>query len=100
MGINTVDLYQTSKISEERINYKIAKTRNVRADGAKISIKIEPETVPLIEKYRDKQNERIFNFHFRYSTAVGFNSAVNEYLKEIEKSIGIDELDFYAARHT
>lgn len=100
VGMNTVDLYQASKISEDRITYKRAKTRSVRADGAEISIKIEPEAIQLIEKYRDKQNERIFNFHYRYATAAGFNSAVNEYLKEIGKEIGVNELDFYAARHT
>lgn len=100
VGMNTVDMYQATRISEERITYKRAKTRSVRADGAEISIKIEPEAIPLIEKYRDKQNERIFNFHYRYATAAGFNSAVNEYLKEIGKAIGVDELDFYAARHT
>jgi len=100
VGMNSVDLYQIVKISENRITYRRAKTRSIRADGAEISIKIEPEVIHLIEKYRDKQNERVFNFYHRYSTAAGFNSAVNEYLKEIGRSIGVDELDFYAARHT
>lgn len=100
VGMNSVDLYQVTKITEDRITYKRAKTRDVRSDGAEISIKLEPEVIPLIEKYIDKQKERVFNFHYRYSTAAGFNSAVNEYLKTIGKAIGIEELDFYAARHT
>lgn len=100
VGMNSVDLYQLSKISGERITYRRAKTRGVRADGAEISIKLEPEVMPLIAKYADKEKERAFNFHYRYSTAAGFNSSINEYLKVIGKDIGIDQLDFYAARHT
>jgi hypothetical protein len=42
----------------------------------------------------------VFNFHYRYTTAAGFNSAVNEYLKDIGDEIGVEELDFYSARHT
>ncbi len=100
VGMNSVDLYQLPKISGERITYRRAKTRGVRADGAEISIKLEPEVLPLIEKYADKEKERAFIFHYRYSTAAGFNSSVNEYLKVIGKAIGVDQLDFYAARHT
>lgn len=100
VGMNSVDLYQVTKMSEGRITYKRAKTRTVRADGAEISIKLEPEVMPIIEKYRDKEGERVFNFHYRYTTAAGFNSAVNEYLKDIGDEIGVEELDFYSARHT
>lgn len=100
VGMNSVDLYQVTKITEDRITYKRAKTRTVRADGAEISIKLEPEVMPIIEKYRDKEGERVFNFHYRYSTAAGFNSAVNEYLKDIGDEIGVEELDFYSARHS
>lgn len=100
VGMNSVDLYQVTKISGDRITYKRAKTRTVRADGAEISIKLEPEVMPIIEKYRDKEGERVFNFHYRYSTAAGFNSAVNEYLKDIGDEIGVEELDFYSARHS
>ncbi|NCB43463.1 MAG: hypothetical protein EOM59_12715 [Clostridia bacterium] len=100
VGMNSVDLYQVTKISADRIIYKRAKTRDIRSDGAEISIKLEPEVMPLIEKYRDNNRERVFNFHYRYSTAAGFNSAVNEYLKTIGKAIDVKELDFYAARHT
>lgn len=100
VGMNSVDLYQVQKISGDRITYRRAKTRGVRADGAEISIKIEPEAMELIKKYKDREKERAFNFHYRYTTAAGFNSAVNEYLKIIGKEIGVEELDFYAARHT
>lgn len=41
-------------------------------------------------------NRQLFiNFHYRYATAAAvFNSAVNEYLKEIVRAIGVEELDF------
>jgi integrase len=100
VGMNSVDLYQLQKISAGRITYRRAKTRGVRADGAEISINIEPEVTGLIEKYKDEEKQRAFNFHYRYSTPAGFNSAINEYLKTIGKAIGVADLDFYAARHT
>jgi hypothetical protein len=100
VGMNSVDLYELPKISHGRVTYRRAKTRGVRADGAEISIKIEPEAEVIIAKYADKEKERAFNFHYRYSTAAGFNSAINEYLKVIGKAIGVEDLDFYAARHT
>lgn len=100
VGMNSVDLYQVPKISATHVTYKRAKTRSVRADGAQVSIKIEPEARELIKKYEDKEKERAFNFHHRYADAPGFNSAINKHLKTIGKAIGVNELDFYAARHT
>ena len=46
IGINTVDLHSLKKIEHGRINYKRAKT------GRLYSIKVEPEAMKIIEKYK------------------------------------------------
>jgi site-specific recombinase, phage integrase family len=53
---------------------------------------------PLIEKYKGK--ERVFNFYERFATMESFNRAINIGLKDIGKEIGIERLQFYAARHS
>jgi integrase len=51
----------------------------------------------LVERYR---NGNRFCFRDTYSTAYNFNKAVNKGLKRIGAAIGVDNLQFYAARHT
>ena len=46
IGINTVDLYSLKEIRKGRIEYKRAKT------GRKYSIKVEPEALEIIKKYK------------------------------------------------
>lgn len=100
VGINSKDLYLLKNTTGERITYNRAKTKNQREDSAKISIKIEDEARQIIEKYKDPAKERLLNFYHRYATAQGFNKYINEYIKPIGKAIGVEDLEFYAARHT
>ncbi|MDR1347696.1 MAG: hypothetical protein LBJ63_04590 [Prevotellaceae bacterium] len=76
------------------------KTRNRRPDNALISIKIEPEIMPLVQKYRDTTGARVFKFYQMYSTCNTFQFAINRGLKLIGNIVGADDLEFYAARHT
>lgn len=100
IGMNSVDLYNCTEIEGDRITYQRTKTTNRRADHATISIKIEPCVMPLVEKYRDPTGERVFDFHLRYTTHNGFNGYINRGLKLVGKIIGVEDLEFYAARHT
>ena len=102
IGMNTVDLYNCNIISRDRITYDRTKTHTRRADNATISIKIENEVQALVKKYRDKTGKRVFNFYQRYADHNVFNANVNRGLKIIGKmgGIEIDDLEFYAARHT
>jgi integrase len=102
IGMNSVDMYNCTSIEGDRITYQRTKTTNRRADHATISIKIEPCVMPLVEKYRDRTGKRVFDFYQRYSTAQGFNCYINRGLKLIGKMEGIEveDLEFYAARHT
>ena len=56
--------------------------------------------MPLMQKYKDFTGNRIFNFYHQYSTANNFNRAINMGLKEIGRILKIDDLEFYAGRHS
>jgi integrase len=100
VGMNTVDLYGCNRLEEGRIIYRRQKVSGRRADGAEISIRIEPEMLPLVEKYRDLSGERVFRFYRMYADATGFNRAVNAGLKKIGAELGLEDLEFYSARHS
>lgn len=100
VGMNTVDMFYADTIRDGRLEYCRAKTRTRRKDKARISILIVPEAEEIINKYRLKSGARIFNFSSRYNTSEAFNAYVNKYLKRLGESLGIEDLDFYSARHT
>ena len=100
VGMNLVDLYYCECCTDGRITYDRIKTKNRRADHARISIKIQPEIQALVDKYRDPTGKRMFNFYRMYASMTTIHKAVGAGLKKIAEAIGLDELDFYAARHT
>lgn len=101
VGMNMADLYEATEIKEGRINYERQKTKGRRSDNAYISIKIEQEVLPLIEKYRDPSKKRVFRFHEMYSDSHIFGSNINKGLKKLAEEIGIEEpLSTYYARHS
>lgn len=100
VGINAVDLYTATDCKNGRLTYQRTKTKRRRQDHAEISIKLEPEVMPLVEKYRDPTGQRVFNFYKLYSSMDTFSASLNNGLKRIGKKLGIDDLEFYAARHS
>ena len=100
IGMNAVDLYTATDYEDGRITYQRTKTRNRRADHAEISIRVEPEAEALVKKYRDPTGQRVFNFYKLYSSMDTFSAALNKGLKRIGEIIGVDDLEFYAARHS
>jgi integrase len=103
VGINLADLYclTPDNYKNGRITYNRQKTRERRKDNALISIKVEPETIPIIEKYKDITGKRLFNFHIRYSTSQNFVNNINKGLKKISEILKIDcALSSYYARHS
>lgn len=104
MGMNTADLYLCEDLAESNgrytITYNRAKTSARRTDKARISVDVHPFLVPLFEKYRNPRKGKIFSFVNRYCDYTQLNKSVNKGLKEVGKAIGIDDLEFYAARHT
>ena len=98
MGMNSADLYSADRLEDNTIIYDRMKTKDRRRDKAEIQVKITDYINPLIEKYKGK--ERVFNFYERFTTMESFNRAINIGLKEIGKEIGVEHLQFYAARHS
>ena len=56
--------------------------------------------LPLIEKYKDKAGKRLFNFYQYYADEKAFNKAINYGLKEIGALLNVEDLEYYAARHS
>ena len=100
VGMNAVDLYYCTDCKDGRITYRRTKTKNRRADGAEISIRIEPEIQAIFDKYRDRDGRHVFGFYHWYGSVNAFSAAVNYGLKKIGKAIGVEDLEFYAARHS
>jgi integrase len=104
MGINTADLYLCEELYENEgiytIAYNRAKTASRRSDNARIEINIHPFILPLFNKYRNKFGNNIFNFCHRFCDFTQFNKSVNKGLKEVGKDIGVEDLEYYAARHS
>lgn len=105
VGMNMADIYEANRIEnvngEIRLNYERVKTRGRRSDHASISIRIEPEAMELLEKYKDKTGKRVFNFYKRYSTSHVFGSNINKGLKTVAEACKIDiPLSTYYARHS
>lgn len=100
MGINSADLYNATIMKENSIIYNRTKTKDRRLDAAKMIVDIPPIVKPLIDKYKDKTGKRLFNFYQYYADEKGFNKAINYGLKEIGIILGVDDLEYYAARHS
>ena len=98
MGMNSADLFNATEIDGNTIVYDRMKTKDRRRDKAEIHVKITDYIKPLVEKYKGKT--RVFNFSERFTTMESFNRAINIGLKELGKELGIERLQFYAARHS
>ena len=98
MGMNSADLYNATEYNGATITYDRMKTKDRRRDNARIQVDVTDHIRPLVEKHKGK--ERVFNFYERFTTMESFNRAINIGLKDIGKEIGIERLQFYAARHS
>lgn len=97
IGMNLKDLLTAKKsdLKRGRLNYRRLKT------GKLYSIKIEPEAMEIINKYKD--NEYLVNFIRSYKDYSGYKRAISYALKLITNSMNeiIDkDLSTYYARHS
>ena len=100
MGINSADLYNATEMEGYTIVYNRTKTKDRRLDKAQMKVDIPRLVLPLVEKYKDKTGKRLFNFYQYYADEKDFNKAINYGLKEICTILEIDDLEYYAARHS
>ena len=102
LAMNTADIYaEDAYINIRRVQYRRQKTKTRRKDEAMFSVKIEPEVLPLLRKYRDPDKKRLFCFYKMYSSHKTFNSNVNDGAKALAKHLGWDHtLTSYYMRHS
>lgn len=100
MGMNSVDLHSCDEIEDNVITYYRSKTTGRRIDKAKMKVEVLPLLFPLMEKFKDYTGKRVFRFYQMYNTANNFNRAINKGLKEIGKLLKVNDLEYYAARHS
>lgn len=100
MGINSADLYNATEMKGNTIIYNRTKTKARRLDSAKMMVDIPKIVQPLIDKYKDSTGKRLFNFYQYYGDEKTFNKAINSGLKEIGAILEVDDLEYYAARHS
>ena len=104
IGINGIDLYNLKKIEDGRVTYNRSKTKRL------YSIKVEPEALEIINKYRGK--EWLLYLHEHYKNHQDFLKKMNTALQNIgpleRKGRGgkkkrqplFPEISSYWARHT
>ena len=100
MGINSADLYNATELIGNRLIYNRTKTKDRRLDKAKMEVVVPDMVLPIIEKYRDQSGQRLFRFYKDYRDHKAFNKAINKGLKGIGEQLQIDDLEYYAARHS
>ena len=100
IGMNSADLHTATILEDDTIIYNRQKTSERRSDNALMKVKIQESVTSLVDKYKDHTGERVFDFHRKYSTPSSFNRAINKGLKEIGDALGIEDLEFYSARHS
>lgn len=100
IGMNSADLHTATILENDTIIYNRQKTSERRSDNALMKVKIQGSVTSLVDKYKDHTGERVFDFHRKYSTPSSFNRAINKGLKEIGDALGIEDLEFYSARHS
>lgn len=98
MGMNAVDMYEVRDVTGGVIKYNRAKTKDRRADGAYIEVRVHPLIAGLVEKYTGRRGG--FTFRERYAAPYNFTRALNLGLKEVGRAAGVEGLHFYQARHT
>lgn len=99
MGMNAVDLYNATEMRGHLIIYNRTKTRDRRNDEAEMQVAIPDCIRALVDKYKGNDGH-VFCFASRYSTPTEFNRNINLGLKKVGEEIGVDNLQFYAARHS
>lgn len=100
IGMNSADLYNCTELENGSITYYRTKTTDRRLDKAKMIVDVLPILLPLIKKYEDYTHQKVFCFYHLYSTYKNFNRAINLGLKQIGKILKVDDLEYYAARHS
>ena len=92
MGMNSVDMYQATKLEKGTLKYKRAKTKDRRADEAYIEVKIHPFIKPLMKRYEGSTH--VFSFYKKYVVPENFNNNINRGLKDLGRAILLNQRSY------
>lgn len=105
-GINPVDIFNLQKkdLQNGILCYHRAKTKGSRSDGAYFEMRVPPILHSLFEKYSTPDDDPyLFSFHNRFAHSDSFDANANTGIKQVCKSMGIPQEDWYCCytfRHT
>jgi integrase len=101
IGMNTADIYEMKKVKNGVVDYERKKTRDRRADRARMMVRVEPEMREIMQKYKSSSDdvELVFPEHYTYGVQ-SFSNSVNKGLARIAAAIGVEKFSMYAARHS
>lgn len=99
-GMNLGDLILVTKdcYDGKCLRYQRNKTKGYRSDGAWTSIMIQPEIEHLVEKYKAKEGDRLFDFGLDWETRTSRNFGMT--VDRICKHACLPHYNPYLFRHT
>lgn len=100
MGSNVPDIHCAVMHEPGIIYYQRTKTKERRADGADMFIRLEPVARKLYEEYLDPSGERAFNLYKRYTFYKSIANKGNGRLKKVAEMIGEKPFTMKIARRT
>ncbi len=92
LGANAKDLFELKKGGFGRVQYERSKVRDKRLDNGFISMEIQPELKPYIDKCKGKNNY-LFCFRDWYKNMEALNKMINKGLDSICDEINIEIRD-------
>lgn len=100
MGSNVPDVYYAVMHEPGVIFYQRTKTKDRRADGAEMFIRLEPAAQKLFDEYKDPSGERAFTLHKMYTFYKSIADKGNDRLKKVAEMIGEKPFTMKTARRT
>ena len=98
MGANIADLYEALPPKDGAWEYNRCKTRERRADQARMIVYIPDEVLPYIERYLDHTGKHWLNLYREYTNTDSASRCVSVGLSTICEELGIPPFTMYAAR--
>ncbi|WP_159521765.1 tyrosine-type recombinase/integrase [Sunxiuqinia indica] len=92
IGINLIDLFYLEAVHDGRIEYRR------RKGGKHYSIKLEPEAMALLKKYKGKN--RLLFYGDRMKVYNSFKKYATSAMRELASELNVPKLTTYYARHS
>lgn len=98
MGANIADIYEALPPVNGRWEYNRAKTRDRRADKAKMIVYVPEEVKPYIDRHLDQSGKYWLDLWMYYSSPTSITNTINAGLNTICENCGCKHFTMYAAR--